>query len=65
VWLGFIGPGLQPDDLTAFLRNKAIWAVMRGHAFGVEGSGFARLNIASTRAKLDAAFDQLYNAIVE
>ena len=64
LWLDFRELGLQPDELTAFLRNKAKWAVTRGHAFGEEGSGFARLNVACTRSKLEAALNQLTNAIV-
>jgi cysteine-S-conjugate beta-lyase len=63
LWLDFNSLGLDPDDLTVFLREKAKWAVTRGHAFGAQGSGFARLNIACPRAKLDAAFDQLTYAI--
>lgn len=63
LWLDFRELGLKPDELTAFLRSKAKWAVTRGHSFGVEGSGFARLNIACTRAKLDVAFKQLNHAI--
>lgn len=63
VWLDFRGLGLQPDDLTAFLRSRAKWAVTRGQAFGVEGSGFARLNIACTRAKLGLALERLNLAI--
>ncbi len=63
LWLDFRGLGLSPDDLTAFLRNKAGWAVTRGQAFGVEGEGFARLNIACTKARLKSALEQLTNAI--
>jgi cystathionine beta-lyase len=63
LWLDFRKLGLRPDNLTAFLRGKAKWAVTRGHAFGNEGAGFARLNIACTRAKLDAALNQLRNAV--
>jgi len=59
VWLDFNEMGLPTDDLTAFLRNKAKWAVTRGIAFGEEGMGFARLNIGCTRAKLKAALEQL------
>jgi cystathionine beta-lyase len=62
-WLDFRKLGLQSDDLTAFLRGKAKWAATPGQAFGVEGAGFARLNIACTRAKLDAALTQLRNAV--
>lgn len=63
-WLDFRKLNLQPDDLTAFLRGKAKWAVTRGQAFGMEGAGFARLNIACPRAKLDAALTRLRNAVV-
>jgi cystathionine beta-lyase len=64
LWLDFRELGLQPEDLTTFLREKAKWAVTRGQAFGIEGAGFARLNIACTRSKLDAALNQLRNAVV-
>lgn len=63
LWLDFRKLGLQPDDLTTFLRGQARWAVTRGQAFGIEGAGFARLNIACTQAKLDAALTQLRNVI--
>ena len=63
VWLDFRGLGLPPDDLTAFLRSKAKWAVTRGPAFGAQGVGFARLNIACTRARLDTALHQLEDAL--
>jgi cystathionine beta-lyase len=55
--------GLQPDDLTKFLRGQAKWAVTRGQAFGEEGVGFARLNMACTRARLDTALTQLKDAV--
>lgn len=63
VWLDFRALGLSPNDLTAFLRKNAGWAVTRGQAFGPQGAGFARLNIACTRAKLTAALHQLAKAI--
>lgn len=62
-WLDFRALGLEPGELTAFLREKAGWVVMRGQAFGVEGEGFARLNIACTRARLKVALEQLAVAI--
>ena len=65
LWLDFRELGLQPDELTAFLRGKARWAVTRGQAFGPEGEGFARLNIACTRAKLDAALSRLRSAVLD
>ncbi|VAW03051.1 Cystathionine beta-lyase [hydrothermal vent metagenome] len=65
VWLDFNALGFAPDDLTAFLRQKAGWAVTRGISFGLEGAGFARLNIACTRAKLNKALDRLSSALIE
>ena len=63
LWLDFRNLKLSAADLTAFLRERAGWAVTRGEAFGEEGIGFARLNIACTRARLDAALDRLVLAI--
>jgi len=59
LWINFNGLGLGPDELYAFLRNKAKWSVTRGHSFGKEGNGFARVNIACTRAKLENALASL------
>ncbi|MCC0036707.1 MAG: putative C-S lyase [Hoeflea sp.] len=64
LWIDFRGLGLQQEDLTAFLRNQAGWAVTRGPAFGEEGIGFARLNIACRRASLAAAMTQLELAVL-
>jgi len=62
-WLDFRELGLAPDDLTIFLRQEAGWAITRGIAFGPSGAGFGRLNIASPRARLDAALVNLEAAI--
>jgi len=58
-WLDFRGLGFSPEELTAFLRGQAGWAVTRGQSFGVEGEGFARLNVACTRGNLEQALDNL------
>lgn len=63
LWLDFRPLGLAPDDLTAFLRDKAKWAVTRGEVFGDSGAGFARLNIACPRARLDSALNDLSKAL--
>ena len=65
LWLDFRRLGLEPEALTAFLRGRAGWAVTRGIAFGPEGAGFARLNIACPRARLSAALDGLETAITD
>ncbi|WP_299879623.1 MalY/PatB family protein [uncultured Sulfitobacter sp.] len=63
LWLDFRNLGLQPDDLTKFLRKEAGWAITRGVAFGDSGAGFGRLNIACPRARLEKALDRLVHAI--
>ena len=65
LWLDFRELGLQPDALTTFLRDRAKWAITRGQAFGPQGAGFARLNIACTRARLGAGLDHLANAVAD
>lgn len=59
LWLDFTKMNLQPTQLTAFLKQQAGWAVTRGEAFGEQGKGFARLNIACPGKKLEQALDQL------
>ncbi len=63
VWLDFRPLGLTPDNLTVFLRQQAGWAVTRGQSFGVQGRGFARLNIACPRARLETALQRLSKAV--
>ena len=63
IWLDFRALGFTADELTVFLRTKAGWAVTRGQAFGDEGIGFARLNIACPQSTLKNALTQLSKAI--
>jgi cystathionine beta-lyase len=63
LWVDFNGLGLGRDELYTFLRNKAKWSITRGIAFGTGGNGFARVNIACTRAKLEAALGDLELAV--
>ena len=65
LWIDFNGLGIEPDALFDFLRSKARWSVTRGHSFGKEGNGFARVNIACTRAKLRSALKDLEIAVLE
>ena len=63
LWLDFRNLGLQPDELTQFLRRESGWAITRGIAFRSSGAGFGRLNIACPRARLEKALDRLVHAI--
>jgi cystathionine beta-lyase len=63
LWVNFNGLGLGLDELYTFLRKQAKWSVTRGLSFGKEGNGFARVNIACTRAKLETALGNLERAV--
>jgi len=63
MWLDFRAHELDPAALHRFLREEAGWAVTRGVSFGAQGAGFARLNIACPRARLDRALDRLAQAL--
>jgi len=65
MWLNFRALGYTPEELTVFLREKVKWAVTRGQAFGPEGEGFARLNIACTHTRLAAELDNLEYVLAE
>jgi cysteine-S-conjugate beta-lyase len=62
LWLDFRELGLDPQALRHFLRSHVRWDVINGSAFGHEGAGFSRLNIACPRKALDVALDQLEGA---
>lgn len=53
-WLDCAELGLGPDPAAAFLARGKV-ALSQGPAFGREGAGFARLNIATTRPLLEEA----------
>ncbi len=65
LWMDFRALGLEPDALTTFLRSRARWSITRGPAFGDQGRGFGRLNIACPRPRLDAALKGLSEAVHE
>lgn len=65
LWFDFRALELDREELTTFLRQRAGWAVTRGHAFGKEGEGFARVNIACTRTRLETAIPRLATALRE
>jgi len=58
LWLDFRELGLSPDEVTRFLRSKAGWSLTRGIAFGPQGAGFGRLNIACQQSRLSTALDK-------
>ena len=64
LWLDFRKLNLSNSELKTFLIEKAKLGLNQGSDFGKEGSGFARLNIATPRIVLERAMNQLKNAVI-
>lgn len=64
VWLDCREMGLSQKALNDFLVDKAHLALNDGMAFGAEGEGFMRMNVASPRSVLEQAMKQLADAYV-
>ena len=62
VWLDCRDMGLPQEALNDFFVDKAHLALNDGLAFGEEGRGFMRLNVASPRSILEQAMKQLAEA---
>jgi cysteine-S-conjugate beta-lyase len=63
LWLDFSAYGFMPKELEKFLLFEAkIW-LNQGNIFGDAGIGYARMNIACTRATLTKALKQLKAAL--
>jgi cystathionine beta-lyase len=60
-WLDCRGLGLGPDPAQTFLAQGKV-ALSSGPTFGVEGRGFARLNIATSRGLLEEAVRRMARA---
>ena len=62
-WVDCRGLGLFGDELKRFVEDEAgLWLDL-GDMFGADGDGFIRINIATQRAHLEKALDQLVNAL--
>ena len=62
-WIDFRGYGFNEEQLNDFLVNDAKVALDPGSWFGVEGEGFARLNIGTTRAQLKEGLERIADAL--
>lgn len=61
-WLDCREMGLEPDPHLFFL-NEARVALNDGTTFGINGSGFVRLNYGCPRATLEQALDRMARAV--
>ena len=62
-WIDFRGYGLSEKSLNDLLVNEAKVALDPGTWFGVEGDGFARINIGTTRALLTEGLERIAGAL--
>ena len=53
---------MTTEELKDFFVNKARIATNEGSTFGVEGTGFMRMNIGCPLSTLKQALEQLYTA---
>lgn len=63
VWLDCRELGMNQKDLVDFFINKAHVGLNDGSAFGSEGKGFMRMNIACTRSLLQEGLKRIEKAV--
>lgn len=63
LWLDFRALHLCQREIMDLLLDKAHLALNDGSTFGVQGAGFARLNIGTPRSVLAGALESLRNAV--
>ena len=63
IWLDMRALGLSQEKLMKLLADEAHVAVNNGLFFGEEGRGWVRVNLATQRANVVAAFEKLHSAI--
>ncbi len=61
-WVDLAGTGLSAEDFTARVEREARIAPSHGTAFGTGGESFLRFNIATPRARVEAAVSRLQEA---
>lgn len=62
LWLDFRAWGMRAAKLREFMTKSAGLGLNDGLTFGAKGEGFMRLNVASPKAVIQTALEQLYNA---
>lgn len=61
MWLDFNGFGFSEAELWKKMTQEAQLGLNRGKDFGIEGSGFFRINLACPRATVEEAMKRLFN----
>lgn len=65
LWLDCRGLNMSQEELKKFFFEKAKLGLNDGSTFGVEGTGFMRMNIACPKSTVIEAMDQLERAVKE
>ncbi|GAB6929242.1 pyridoxal phosphate-dependent aminotransferase [Paenibacillus sp. JCM 10914] len=63
LWIDFRNMNISHEELTRFLVQEAKLGLNSGAAFGLDGEGFMRMNLACTRATVKEALSRLHRAI--
>ncbi|HWR38274.1 MAG TPA: MalY/PatB family protein [Patescibacteria group bacterium] len=63
IWLDCRGLGLSDEELAKLMIDKAGVALNKGAAFGSQGSGFMRMNVACARSVVKAALERIEKAV--
>lgn len=63
MWLDFHKWGMTQEELNRFLVHEAGLGLGDGSVYGIEGTGFQRLNIGTPRSVLQRAMNQLLEAV--
>ena len=63
IWLDCRGLNLEHSQIVDLFTKQAKLALNDGAIFGVQGSGFMRLNVGTPRATLTKALNQLKSAV--
>jgi cystathionine beta-lyase len=62
IWIDWHALGLDEDALNDFLVNEAYLDLDPGSHYGVEGTGFSRMNVAAPRAEIEKSLAHLLTA---
>ena len=61
-WVDFAGTGMAPAEIERRIAHEARIAASGGASFGTGGESFVRFNLATTRARVEAAVERMSRA---
>ena len=61
-WVDFAGTGMAPAEIERRIAHDARIAASGGASFGTGGESFVRFNLATTRARVEAAVERMNRA---